>query len=159
MLDSYCGGIPEKKACDNPLNYKISWNWDMVLRSQKRESVFVKDGRQITISAADQHENEMIHQISFPELGVLEAIPNGNAVFYADLLGFGATVRQAGRFALRWPGRCAFWRPLKKFGFLSDEPLAKGDCPVSPRQFLVDLMAPQLQYRDDEKDIVVMYNV
>jgi hypothetical protein len=25
-LNSYCGGIPEKAACDNPLKYKISWN-------------------------------------------------------------------------------------------------------------------------------------
>ena len=37
-LDSYCGGIPEKSACDNPLNYKISWNWEMVLTSQMRPS-------------------------------------------------------------------------------------------------------------------------
>ncbi|MEW5910260.1 MAG: saccharopine dehydrogenase NADP-binding domain-containing protein, partial [Thermodesulfobacteriota bacterium] len=39
VLNSYCGGVPEKKACTNPLNYKISWNFDMVLRSQKRHSV------------------------------------------------------------------------------------------------------------------------
>ena len=41
VLNSYCGGFPEKKACDNPLNYKISWNWDMVLRAQKRKSVLI----------------------------------------------------------------------------------------------------------------------
>ena len=42
VINSYCGGFPEKKTCDNPLNYKISWNWDMVLKAQKRESVFIK---------------------------------------------------------------------------------------------------------------------
>ena len=30
-LNSYCGGIPEKAACDNLLNYKISWNMSAVL--------------------------------------------------------------------------------------------------------------------------------
>jgi len=45
VLNSYCGGIPEKKACTNPLNYKISWNFDMVLRSQKRPSVFIRGGK------------------------------------------------------------------------------------------------------------------
>jgi len=159
VLNSYCGGIPEKKACNNPLNYKISWNWDMVLRTQKRPSVFIKDGRRVEVSAADQHENEMIHNITFPGLGELEAVPNGDAVFYTDLFGITPSVKQAGRYALRWPGWCAFWRPLKKLGFLSDEPVAGLECPVSPHRFLVKLLEPQLRYDKDEKDMVAMYNV
>jgi saccharopine dehydrogenase-like NADP-dependent oxidoreductase len=159
ILNSYCGGFPEKKTCDNPLNYKISWNWDMVLTAQNRESIFIKDGRRLIVSAADQHDNEMIGQISFPGLGKLEAIPNGNAIFYTDLLGVTDTIQQTGRYALRWPGWCAFWRPLKKFGFLSDDPVDGLGKRVSPNQFLVKLMEPQLQYRDDEKDVVAMHNV
>jgi len=156
-LDSYCGGIPEKAACDNPLSYKISWNWDMVLRTQQRDAVFIKDGRRLEVPAAEQHETEMIHTIHFPGLGELEAVPNGDAVFYTDLLGVTATIKRTGRYALRWPGWCAFWRPLKKLGFLSDAPLP--GLGVSPRQMLVQLMEPQLQYRDHEKDLVVMHNV
>ena len=45
VLNSYCGGIPEKKACTNPLNYKISWNFDMMLRTQKRPSAFIREGK------------------------------------------------------------------------------------------------------------------
>ena len=48
-LNSYCGGIPEKKACTNPMNYKISWNWDMVLKTQKRSASLIKNQRQIDI--------------------------------------------------------------------------------------------------------------
>src|SRR5574341_189438 len=55
-IDSYCGGIPEKRACDNPISYKISWNWDMVLRTQARDSVFIQDGRRLEVPAAEQHE-------------------------------------------------------------------------------------------------------
>jgi saccharopine dehydrogenase-like NADP-dependent oxidoreductase len=156
-LNSYCGGIPEKAACDNPLSYKISWNWDMVLRTQQRDSVFIKDGRRLEVPAAEQHETEMIHTIQFPGLGELEAVPNGDAVFYTDLLGVTATIQETGRYALRWPGWCAFWRPLKRLGFLSDAPLP--GLGVSPQQVLVNLMEPELQYRDHQKDLVVMHNV
>jgi lysine 6-dehydrogenase len=159
ILNSYCGGFPEEKACDNPLKYKVSWNWDLVLGSQKRESVFIKEGRRLTISAAEQHDNSMIHQIDFPGLGKLEAVPNGDSVFYTDLLGVTDTILQTGRYALRWPGWCTFWAPLKKLKFLSDDPVDGFGCKVSPRQFLAKHMGPQLQYRDDEKDVVAMHNV
>lgn len=158
IIDSYCGGLPERKACDNPINYKISWNWDGVLRSQNRDSVFIENGRRLEVPAADQHSSQMVHQIEFPGLGALEAVPNGDAEFYAELLGVSATIRRAGRYSLRWPGWSAFWQPLKALGFLSDTPLAGLPCPVSPHQFLAELMPPYLQYRDDEKDLVVMLN-
>jgi saccharopine dehydrogenase-like NADP-dependent oxidoreductase len=159
VLNSYCGGIPEKRACTNPLAYKISWNFDMVLRSQKRPSVFIRKGQRVEVPAAEQHETEMIHTIDFPGLGKMEAVPNGDAVFYTDLLGVTPRIREAGRYALRWPGWCAFWRPLKRLGLLSDDPLPGLDGALTPHQFMVKLLEPQLQYRDDEKDVVAMYNL
>jgi len=159
VLNSYCGGIPEKKACTNPLDYKISWNFDMVLRSQKRSSVFIRGGKKLEVPAAQQHETDMIHTIRFPGLGDMEAVPNGDAVFYTDLLSVTPGIREAGRYALRWPGWCAFWRPLKRLGLLSDEPVKGLDCSVTPHQFMVKLLEPQLQYQDGEKDVVAMYNV
>jgi saccharopine dehydrogenase-like NADP-dependent oxidoreductase len=159
VLNSYCGGIPEKKACTNPLEYKISWNFDMVLCSQKRPSVFIREGKRLEVPAAEQHETDMIHTIDFPGLGAMEAVPNGDAVFYTDLLGVTPGIREAGRYALRWPGWCAFWRPLKRLGLLSDEPVQGLECAVTPHRFMVKLLEPQLQYRDDEKDVVAMYNV
>jgi saccharopine dehydrogenase-like NADP-dependent oxidoreductase len=159
VLNSYCGGIPEKKACTNPLNYKISWNFDMMLRSQKRPSAFISEGKQVEVPADQQHETDMIHTIRFPGLGELEAIPNGDAVFYTDLLNVTSGIQQAGRYTLRWPGWCAFWRPLKRLGLLSDEPVLGLDRTVTPHQFMVKLLEPQLQYQDGEKDLVAMYNV
>jgi saccharopine dehydrogenase-like NADP-dependent oxidoreductase len=159
VLNSYCGGIPEKKACTNPLDYKISWNFDMVLRSQKRASVFIRGGKKLEVPAEQQHETDMIHTIGFPGLGEMEAVPNGDAVFYTDLLGLTPGIREAGRYALRWPGWCAFWRPLKRLGLLSDEFVPGLDGAVTPHQFMVKLLEPRLQYQDDEKDVVAMYNV
>ncbi|RJQ57102.1 MAG: saccharopine dehydrogenase [Desulfobacteraceae bacterium] len=159
VLNSYCGGIPEKKACNNPLNYKISWNFDMMLRSQKRASTFIRNGGKYTVPAELQHESEMIHTVVFPGLGELEAVPNGDAVFYTDLLNVSTTVREAGRYSLRWPGWCAFWGPIKRLGLLADEPIKGFDGAITPHRLMEEILEPRLQYLDDEKDVAAMYNV
>jgi saccharopine dehydrogenase-like NADP-dependent oxidoreductase len=157
-LNSYCGGIPEKTACDNPLKYKISWNISAVLNSQKRDAKLINDSAMVFIPAKDQHENEFIHEIEFPGIGTLEAIPNGDAVYYADLLKIRDKLRETGRYTLRWPGWCAFWSPMKKLGFLNDAPIKGLPCEVSPFEMVSKLLAPQLQYNDSEKDLCVMVN-
>ena len=159
VINSYCGGFPEKSACDNPLNYKVSWTWEGVLSSTCRDSRCIKNGRTVSIPRDKQHESDQIHAIDYPGLGRLEAIPNGDAVFFTDLLGITNTIRETGRYSLRWPGWSAFWHPLKQLGFLSDEPVPGLPCDVSPYQFLNRLLGPKLQYREDEKDLVVMVNV
>jgi saccharopine dehydrogenase-like NADP-dependent oxidoreductase len=159
VLDSYCGGFPERRACDNAISYKVSWNWEMVLSSQWRDSVFIVDGKRREIPAKLQHDNPFIHNINIPGLGELEAVPNGDAAIYTDLLGVSSTIERTSRYLLRWPGWSAFWRPLKQLGFLSQEPVPGLPGAVSPRQMVAALTGPQLRYRDDEKDLVVMYNV
>ena len=157
-LNSYCGGIPERAACDNPLKYKISWNISAVLKSQKRDAALIADSELIYIPAKDQHANACIHHIEFPGLGTLEAIPNGNAVYYARLLKIADKLCETGRYALRWPGWCAFWNPMKKLGFLSDVPIQGLPYEVSPFEMVAKLLEPQLQYKDSEKDLCVMLN-
>lgn len=159
VIKSYCGGFPEKSACDNPINYKVSWTWEGVLSSTNRDSRAIIDGRQVVIPGARQHDTEFIHFIDFPGLGQLEAIPNGDAVFYTDLLGVTATIKETGRYSLRWPGWSAFWHPLKQLGFLGEKPVPGLPCEISPHQFLDKLMGPQLQYKKNEKDLVAMLNI
>lgn len=158
VLNSYCGGLPEISACDNPLNYKISWNWETVLQTQQREGVLVKDGQVVVVAPAQQHDNPFIHEIAFEGVGQLEAYPNGNAVHFTDLLGITPHIRETGRYSLRRPGWCAFWRPLKQLGCLSDTPV-EGAAGVSPRQFFTRWLEPQLQYAPHEKDLAVMHNM
>ncbi len=57
---------PEGKACTKALNYKISWNWDMVLRTQKREAVLIEDDGRIVIPPAAQHDNEWNYELTNP---------------------------------------------------------------------------------------------
>jgi saccharopine dehydrogenase-like NADP-dependent oxidoreductase len=158
-INSYCGGFPERSACDNPLNYKVSWVFEGVLASTKRDGRIIRDGQTIDISGADQHDPAYVHEVDFPGLGTLEAIPNGDAVFFTDALGVTPTIRETGRYSLRWPGWSAFWRPLKQLNFLSEEPVPGLDAPVSPYQMIDKLVGPQIQYRRDEKDLVAMLNI
>lgn len=159
VLNSYCGGVPEPKACTNPLKYKISWNWDMVLKTQKRDSVLIQNRKRIPISAEDQHANDFIHEIEFPGLGKLEAFPNGNAAHFVELLSLGDTIVESGRYTLRWPGWCAFWNSIKRLGLLAEEPVSEKWPGLTPHQFLVEWLEPRLQYASDEKDLAVMHNV
>ncbi|MDJ0784758.1 MAG: saccharopine dehydrogenase C-terminal domain-containing protein [Desulfosarcinaceae bacterium] len=159
VLNSYCGGLPEPSAADNPLRYKVSWTWEGVLASSLREGRAIRDGQEIAVTPENQHETDLIHEIDFPTLGTLEAIPNGDAVFFTDLLGVTDTLRETGRYSLRWPGWCAFWAPLKRLGFLSRTPVAGLEGTVTPFDFMTQHLGPQLRYQDDEKDLVAMYNL
>nr|WP_245271303.1 saccharopine dehydrogenase C-terminal domain-containing protein [Mesorhizobium sp. LNJC372A00] len=156
-IDSYCGGIPEPKAMAKPLRYKVSWNFDMVLVSQNRDSVMIEDGKRVEVSAGRQHDNRFIHEIDVAGLGRLEAFPNGDALHYVEMLEAAKGLQRSGRYTLRWPGWSAFWAPLKELGFLSEDKVPGTS--ASPREFLGRLLGPQLQYGADEKDLCVMRNV
>ncbi|BCG79150.1 saccharopine dehydrogenase family protein [Mesorhizobium sp. 113-3-3] len=156
-IDSYCGGIPEPKAMAKPLCYKVSWNFDMVLVSQNRDSVMIEDGKRVEVPAARQHDSPFIHEIEVAGLGRLEAFPNGDALHYVEMLPAAKGLRRTGRYTLRWPGWSAFWAPLKELGFLSEDKVPGTSS--SPREFLGRLLGPQLQYGPHEKDLCVMRNV
>ena len=158
-IDSYCGGFPEKKACDNVLNYKVSWIWRGVLAALMRESRIIKNGQTIDIPGMNQHDKANIHSIEVDGFGELEAMPNGDATYFTDQLGLTDSIVETGRYSLRWPGWSDFWRPLKELGLLSDTPVDGLACRVTPIDFLDKLLGPRLVYRDNEKDIVVMVNI
>lgn len=157
VINSYCGGFPEQSACTNPLNYKLSWIWRGVLSSTLREGRIIREGRPIVIPAENQHSEEFVHPVEFPGLGTLEAIPNGDAVYFTDRLGLTGQMVNTGRYSLRWPGWSAFWRPLKELGFLSEDPVP--GLAISPMDFLDKFLGPKLEYQDHEKDLVAMINI
>jgi len=159
VIRSYCGGFPAAAASDNPLKYKASWTWEGILSSTMRDSRIIRDGRPVDIPSDRQHDPEFVHEIGFPGLGAIEAIPNGMADTFTDQLGLGDTIRETGRYALRWPGWSAFWRPLKELGFLSREPVPGLPGRASPYDMVDKLLGPQMEYREDEKDLVVMVNI
>jgi lysine 6-dehydrogenase len=155
-LQMYGGGIPEAGADDNPLRYKVTWTFEGVLGAYKRPAKLLRDGVEISIDGEQIFRPENTTTIDIPGLGPLEAYPNGNAVHYASLFGLGPSLRNLGRFALRWPGHCAFWSTVAALGFLRDEPIAVDGMQVPPRKFVARLLEPQLRFADHERDMAIL---
>jgi lysine 6-dehydrogenase len=154
-LHSYCGGIPEEKALDNPLNYKISWSFDGVLRSYKLPARILQEGKTITIPEEELLAEEWVSELDFPGVGKLELILNGDAIIFAEALGL-KDIKTTTRGTLRWPGHSKLWHPLRQLGFLSNEPVAGLPGDISPLEFMARHLGPKLAYKKDEQDIVAM---
>lgn len=150
---SYGAGIPEPAAADNALRYKISWSFAGVLRSYRRPATVVQGGRPVTVPAAEIFAPEHGHTVEVSGLGKLEAFPNGDVRPFLQRLGIDKEVQEAGRYTLRWPGHCAFWYRLAQLGLLDEEPVTVDGQEILPQRFLHDLLAPQLQYKTDERDV------
>ena len=154
---SYGSGIPEPAAANNPLKYKISWTFAGVLESYVRPARLIRDGAVLDLDPAAVFDEENVHHVQVAELGELEAFANGDAVQYIDVFGLDRRkIRNMGRFTLRWPGHCVFWRKLVALGFLHGEPVRLEGREVVPKEFLRVLLEPQLQYADDERDVAFL---
>jgi saccharopine dehydrogenase-like NADP-dependent oxidoreductase len=154
---TYGAGFPEPAAADNPLKYKVTFIFDGVLKSYLRAGRVIRDGQIVEIKESEMFSPENIHELEVEGVGRLEAFPNGDALKYADLLGIDRSeLRELGRYVLRWPGHCAFWRTIAGLHLLDDEPVLVDGVPVDRKRFLAAAIEPHIQYRDDERDIVLV---
>ena len=153
---SYGAGFPEAEAATGPLRYKISWTFEGVLASYMRDALVIREGKTVAIPGREIFAASNIHSVHTKEYGELEAYPNGNVVQYLNAMGVTASVKNAGRFAMRWPGHCAVWYPLAQLGFLDQAAIAVGKASVVPKDFVRALLEPQLQYAGDERDVALI---
>jgi len=155
---SYGTGFPEPEAAKtNPLQYKISWSAIGLLIAYKRDGRIVRDGKIVEIPGKEMFAPANIHTVKLASWDTQEAYVNGDVVRFLDKMGIRATVRNAGRFATRWPGHCAFWYTMAQMGFLDDTPLTVGETRVVPREFVRALLEqPQFQYAENERDVAVI---
>jgi saccharopine dehydrogenase-like NADP-dependent oxidoreductase len=153
---SYGGGIPEPEAADNPLRYKVSWSFPGVLRSYRRAGRVIRNGTVVDIERNEIFASPNIHELEIEGLGRLEAYPNGDVTEYVHLLSLEPSkLRNAGRYGLRWPGHCAFWKRLVDLHLLDDEPVVVDGIPVDRRRFLSAAVEPHIQYQAHERDIAI----
>ncbi len=154
-LYSYGAGIPEPACADaNPLRYKITWTLEGVLKAYMRPARYLKNKEIHEIPSGQIFREPNIHILEVDDMGPMEAYYNGDAVHYIDIFGLGETVQDMGRFAFRWPGHCRFWSAMSDLGFLDDAPTGNGT--ISPRRFLVDHLTPRLQFKPNERDMVIV---
>lgn len=155
-LYSYGAGLPEPSCADNPIKYKITWTFDGVLKAYKRPARLLNKGATLSIPGGEIFRQENIHLVDIPGLGTLEAYPNGDSIHYIDTFKLDKHIQNMGRFALRYSGHCQFWQTLADLGFLDDDPMSFNGADVSPHQFLVQHLAPRLQFKQGERDVAVV---
>lgn len=156
-MRSYGAGLPEP-ACagDNPIHYKITWTFEGVLKAYMRPARLLKDGKEVSIPGGRIFREEYGHSFEVPGIGVMDAYPNGDALHYIEIFGLGPDLRDMGRYAMRWPGHNRFWNVMAELGFLDETPAPVAGANISPRRFVVDHLAPKLQFRDSERDMVII---
>jgi len=154
---TYGAGFPEPEAADNPLKYKVTWTFDGVLKSYLRAGRVIRDGQIVEIKDTEMFCPENIHEVEIEGLGRLEAFPNGDALKYVTLLGLESSrLRNLGRYVLRWPGHCAFWKALVDLHLLDDEPVMVDGVAVDRKRFIATVLEPHIQYAAHERDVVVV---
>jgi saccharopine dehydrogenase-like NADP-dependent oxidoreductase len=154
---SYGAGFPEPMAANNPIKYKVTWTFEGVLKSYRRPGRVIRRGKVVEIKGSEMFSGQNIHEIEIEGLGRLEAFPNGDALKYADLLGIERSgLRDLGRYSLRWPGHCAFWKTMVDLHLLDGEPVMVDGAAVDRRRFLAAALEPHIQLGDHERDVVVV---
>lgn len=152
-LHAYGTGVPEPEAADNPINYKVSWTFAGVLSAYQRPAKMLKHGDVIHLTPSEMFSSENMHKVTLDTLGEMEAYYNGDAVKYLDVFDIADTTVSTGRYSLRWPGHAIFWKKMVDLGFLKEEPILVNGQGISPRQFIHDLIEPQIHYESDERDV------
>ena len=162
VINSYGAGIPTLEATDNPLNYKVTWSLEGVLYTYFREARIIRNGEVVQLKANELFNPENIQEIVIEDVGNLEAFPNGDALRYLPSIGIEEqsdefkSIKEMGRYTMRWPGHCAFWKKLVDLHFLDDEPINIDGKELNRRSFLAKVIAPHIQLKDNERDLAIL---
>ena len=128
-----------------------------MLRSYLRPGRVVRGGEIIDIGETEMFAEQNMHEVDIEGLGRLEAFPNADSLKYLDVLGLPVDgMQEMGRYVLRWPGHCAFWKTLADLHLLDGDDVVVDGVPVNKSRFLAAVLEPQLQYTADERDAVVV---
>lgn len=163
VINSYGAGIPTLEAANNPLNYKVTWSFEGVLYTYFRESRIVRNGGVVTIKENEIFNPENIHEIVIEDIGTLEAFPNGDALQYLQSIGIEEksekfkSIKQMGRYTMRWPGHCAFWKKIVDLHLLDNEPIEIDGKKINRRTFLAKILEPHIQLRANERDLAFLH--
>ena len=121
-FSSWCGGLPDPQACDNPFLYKFSWSPKAVLVAARNSARYLKEGKLVEIPPDDLFLNPK--QVEIPGVGMFEGYPNRDSVSYLDTYGFDKTkVRSVFRGTLRHVGHCLLYRQLIALGLIEEQPI------------------------------------
>ncbi|MFB6149762.1 MAG: saccharopine dehydrogenase family protein [Halobacteriales archaeon] len=139
------GGIPAEPK--PPLEYRVVFHLNSVWNAYTRPATIVRNGEQIEVPALSGTES-----IHFEDIGELEC-------FYTDGLATLPytfdTVPNLEEKTIRYPGHSMKAKTLRECGLLDETSMEINGTEITPREFLTELLTPQLYLGDDE-DLTVL---
>lgn len=151
---SYCGGLPSPENSDNPLGYKFSWSSRGVLLALRNDAKFYENGKVVNIAGKDLM-NAAKPYLIYPGFAFV-AYPNRDSTPYKDRYNI-PEAQTIIRGTLRYQGFAEFIRVLVDIGFLTDEPRAFLETPISWKEAAKNILSasssslPDLEQAIDSK--------
>lgn len=145
-----CGGIPRHPL--PPLWYQIVFRLESVMGLYTRNPLAIENGELVELSPFSGLET-----LNFPEpVGECEAIYSDPHSVAHTLKG---KVKRIYEKTIRYKGHFEKMGVLHELGFLDDEPIKVNNQMVSPKEFTMGLLEPQLKGKSDEDITVVRVTV
>ncbi|MFB6300722.1 MAG: saccharopine dehydrogenase family protein [Halobacteriales archaeon] len=139
------GGIPAEPK--PPLEYRVVFHLNSVWNAYTRPATIVEGGERVDVPALSG-----VERIEFDDVGELEC-------FYTDGLGtLPYTFEEVPNMAektIRYPGHALKAKTLRECGLLDEDPIDINGSAISPREFLTELLTPEL-YLGDDHDLTVL---
>lgn len=141
---SYGSGVPAPDACNNPLNYAITWNPRNVVMAGAAGSQYLIDGHIKVVPYPEVFHRTWPYEV--PGLGLMEAYPNRNSIGYQSTYGL-SHVETLIRGTLRFPGFSETWYHIARLG-LPNETLTIPKLAERTWAELVEMFLPPGETRD-----------
>ncbi|MHA2092631.1 MAG: saccharopine dehydrogenase family protein [Candidatus Kariarchaeaceae archaeon] len=157
IIRSYGAGLPDPSSADNPLKYKVTWTLEGVLRSYNQLGTALLDGNVINLDSHEVFSKDKIHFQYIDGLGDLEAFVNGDSIKFALEIGVDLSeMNEFGRYTLRYPGHCAFWKKIIELQLIDDEEIEFDGKQINKRHFFTHVLEPQLILGPKDIDIALV---
>ncbi|MBX2814423.1 MAG: saccharopine dehydrogenase NADP-binding domain-containing protein [Saprospiraceae bacterium] len=152
-FSSFAGGLVAPECCDNPWQYKFTWNPFNVVRAGQTGALYIKQDRQVVVPYHRLFASHM--PIPVRDLGVLEGYPNRDSSMYKVIYGLEDTETVI-RGTLRYKGFCDPWQALVDAGLTNDGVKILVAPQMTWREFAAmfpGLMAFQTEPEQEQSDI------
>lgn len=113
VFQSYAGGLPAPDSIDNPFKYVISWNPRNIVMAGESGAQYLEDGKIVLVPFHNVFQHTW--SIEIPGLGMMEAYPNRDSLYYQKQYGF-ENADTVIRGTLRYPGWCETWYYIIRLG-------------------------------------------
>jgi lysine 6-dehydrogenase len=144
----YVGGLPQDP--EPPLNYQIVYSLEGVVDYYTTESLVVRDGRRVTVSALSERE-----EVEFPSpVGTLEAFHTAGGLSTMPFRYEGKIPNMEYK-TLRYPGHAQIMEAIRDLGLLSLEPVDVKGQQVVPRDVFVKVAGEKLR-KPGGRDLVAL---